>query len=99
MSSTPRFLRSVRDAEPEPRAFGRLNPETEDLARAVDSHPERDVDRLLDHGPAVPDADEKRVEVQDRIHRFERADLPVLDLVDDRVGHARDQIPVDTSVP
>ena len=83
MSWQPRVFRSREDLHPELGAFGLLDPDPEDVARAVGQHGQREIDRLAADRRLVANLDAQRVEEHDRIHRLERPALPRRDLRDD----------------
>jgi len=83
-------LQVVEDLQPELRALGVLDPDAEDLARAVGQHTEREIDGLVAHDGILADLDPQRVEEHHRVHRLERAALPGAHLGHHRVGDRTD---------
>lgn len=82
----------VHDLEPELRAFAVLDPEPEHVLAPFGVERQRDVDRLVANQTFVADLHPQRVEEHDRITGIERPSLPLLDLVQHRVGHPADQV-------
>lgn len=80
------------DVEP---PFGALaavtDPDPQDVFAALDIHADGDVGGLVDHGAAIADLHHQSVDVQDRIARIEGPVLPVVEFLDDPVGHLRHQ--------
>ncbi len=62
-------LQFVHDAEPELGALGLLDPDAENLVRAVRQDAERDVDGLVAHEVIVSDLDPDGVEEDQRVDR------------------------------
>ena len=77
---------------PELGALAALNPEPEDLLVALHVDAEGEVDVLVLHEPAVAPLHDEGVQEDDRVDGIERPVLPCLDLVEDAVGHPRDQV-------
>jgi hypothetical protein len=85
-------LQVVEDLHPELRTLGAFDPQSEDVARAVGQHAQRQVDRLVAYHGVLADLDPQRVEEDDRVHRFQRAGLPGADLGHHGVGDAADEL-------
>lgn len=76
--------------QPELGALVLGDPQAEDFLLAGQVDTQRQIDRLHPHG-ALAHLAVDAVEVDDGIHRIERARLPGLDLIGHRVGHRGDQ--------
>ena len=61
---------------PELGALGLLNPDPQHLLDALDIHADHHVGGLVGHHAAVANLDPDGVDIQDRIHRIDRATLP-----------------------
>lgn len=72
--------------------LGRVEPDAEDFLGAVDGHADRDVRSLVLHDSLVADLYDEGVEVDGRVDGLQRPLLPLLQLVDHRVGDARNQV-------
>lgn len=81
-------LELVHDPQPELRALRLLDPHAQDRFCAADG----EVYGLVAAQSLVADRHPERVEVDDRVGRFQRPVLPRGNLVDDAVRHRRDQV-------
>ena len=85
-------LQLVHDLEPELRAFGLFDPQTQDFLLAIGIESERDIDRLVFDDTFVADFDPQGVEENDRIDGIKRPVLPLANFVQDGVGDPADEI-------
>ena len=85
-------LQVVEHLHPELGALGVLDPQPQDVARAVGQHAQRQVDRLVAHHRVLADLHAQRVEEDHRVHRLQRPGLPGGDLGHDRVGDRADEL-------
>ena len=85
-------LELIHDAQPELGALGLLDPQPEDLARAVGQHRQRDIDGFIPNKTLVPDLDPDGVEEDDRVAGIQRPVLPFTHFLKDRIRHRRDQV-------
>jgi len=60
--------------------FRALDPQAQDVARAVGEHAKRQIDGPIAHDRVLADLDAQRVEEDHRVHRLERPRLPSADL-------------------
>src|SRR5712691_12269451 len=67
----PAVLELVHDAQPKLGALGLLDPDAEDLLRALGQDAERDVDRLVAHEALVADLDPYGIEEHQRVADIE----------------------------
>src|SRR4051812_12818684 len=82
----------VHDSQPELGAFGVLDPQAENILRAVCLDAQGDVDRLVADHALVSDLDPHCVEEDERVTRLQRTVLPFRHGLKNRVRHRRDQI-------
>jgi hypothetical protein len=88
-------LQVVEHLHPEFGALGVLDPQSQDVARAVGQHAQGQVDRLVAHHRLFADLHAQRVEEDHRVHRLQRARLPGPDLGHHRVGDRADELRAD----
>src|SRR6185437_8018837 len=79
-------LQLVHDAQPEFGALVLLEPQPQNLLGAVGPHAERNVHRLIAHGPLVADLDPQRIEEDQRVGCFQRTRLPGGDFLEQNEG-------------
>jgi hypothetical protein len=72
--------------------LGGLDPQAQDLARAVPAHPQRQIHRLVAHHIVLADLHPQRIEEHYRIDRLQRPALPRRHLRQHSVGHRADQL-------
>jgi len=85
-------LEFVHDAQPELGAFGLLDPQAQDILGPVGHDAQGNVDSFVAHEAFVTDLHPQSVEEHQRIARIERPVLPFRDLIQNGIGHRRDQI-------
>ena len=77
--------------QPELSAFGLRNPQPQHFLQAVHPNPDRQVNCLVLNVPAVPDFELNRIQIHDRIDRFQLPVLPGPDFINHLFGDIRDQ--------
>jgi hypothetical protein len=82
-------------AEPELGTRVGLDPDPEHVFDAVGIYADHETGGLVHHVRAVADLDHERVDVDDRVHRIQRATLPGLHLFECRVGDRGDGVVAD----
>ena len=85
----------VEHGQPELGALGLLPPDPQHLALAVAGDPEREVAGEVAHRAVLAHLHAQRVEVDDRVDRLQRPRAPRLDVLQDRIGDARDRVAAD----
>ena len=85
-------LQLVHHPQPELGALALLDPDAENLLGTVRQDSERDIDRLVAHEALVADLHPDGVEEDQRIAGVERPVLPFGHLLQNRIGHRRDQV-------
>ena len=73
MSFTPRVFRSLKTFIQNLAPSVPLDPQAQDVARAVGQHAQRQVDGLVAHDRVLADLDPQSVEEDHRVHRLQRA--------------------------
>jgi hypothetical protein len=81
--------------QPELGALGALKPQAQHVALAVGVDADRQVAGVVRDRLAVADLDHQGVEVGDRVDGLQRAGLPRLGVLEDRVGDLGDQVGAD----
>jgi len=82
----------VEHLEPELGSLGLLDPNPQNLARAVGQHPQSEVDGLVPHHRVVADLHPQAIEEHYRVHRLERPVLPGDHLRHHLVGDLADEL-------
>ena len=85
-------LEVVEHLQPEFSSLGVLDPDPQDVARAIGQHAEGEVNRLVAHHRLLADLHPQRIEEHHRIHRLERAALPGADLGHHRIRDGADEL-------
>ncbi|MCY1529164.1 hypothetical protein D9M68_642970 [compost metagenome] len=88
----PAGLQVVEHLHPELGTLGALDPQAQDVARAVGQHAQGQVDGLVAHHRILLDLHTQGIEEDHRVHRLQRARLPGGDFGHDGVGHRADEL-------
>ena len=91
MCSTPRFPEFREDREPELHPLRLAHPQPQQLLVALEVQGSgRGRPRASAHGPGTAPS-RRRAQIHDRVHRIQRPAMPRPDVVQNRIGHRRDQ--------